>query len=313
MILCVTPNANVERTWLVPGFRLGGVFRTQEVLLLPSGKGLNAARAIRLLGGEPFCAGFVGGFTGRLIEQLAREAGLPARWTWIEPESRLALAIVDPLAPGADATLISEPGPPATREDWRRLKQDVQSSAGEAEVACLSGSLPVDSPLDEFVGLIEQLEGGGIPVWVDTSGAALREAAQNARFTGLKVNNAEAGELLGGLVEELAAAVEALDELQGRGFRWVCITLGSLGAVLRHEGETWFARPPEVEALSSVGSGDAFLGGLLAGLQAGKGAPEALRMAAAAGAANALRLGGGLFRPDDYRRLLPRVGVEQLA
>jgi tagatose 6-phosphate kinase len=309
MILCITPNADLERTWRVPGFRRRGVFRVQQVTLLPSGKGVNAARAIHTLGGTVTCAGFLGGHTGRLIADLLDEAGLPGQWTWIAGESRVAVAIVDPGRTGRDATLLSEPGPPVSPADWGRLAQDVLSAAAGAQLACLSGSLPTGSPPEALEELLVALRQQGVPTWVDTSGAAL-PAALRARPAGIKVNRVEAQELLGLPIRDLAEALQAARQLLEAGIPAVCITLGAAGALVQDESGAWVAHPPRLTVTSTVGSGDAFLGGLLYGLSGGQALPEALRMATAAGAANTLRLGGAAFDLADYQALLPRVRLK---
>ena len=59
MILCIAPNVTLERTWVVPNYRTVGVFRVKELLVLPSGKGINVARAVQTLGGNALGMGFV--------------------------------------------------------------------------------------------------------------------------------------------------------------------------------------------------------------------------------------------------------------
>ena len=54
------------------------------------------------------------------------------------------------------------------------------------------------------------------------------------------------------------------------------------------------------------------MAGLLVGLSRNLSIPESLRMAAAAGGANTLKLGGGLFEFNDYNALIPTVDVSQL-
>ena len=54
MILCITPNPAIDRTLLVPNLVLGDVHRAQEVIVAAGGKGLNVARTIQRLGGQPF-------------------------------------------------------------------------------------------------------------------------------------------------------------------------------------------------------------------------------------------------------------------
>src|SRR5919106_1192458 len=69
--------------------------------------------------------------------------------------------------------------------------------------------------------------------------------------------------------------------------------------------------PNQVEAVSTVGSGDAYLAGLLAGLLHRNLAPaEAVRLAAGCAAANAESLGAGLFEARRAEELADSVQVE---
>lgn len=311
MILCINPNTNIERTWIIPGLHFGGTCHVQEILILPSGKGVNVARSIKILQGEASCAGFLGGYTGRWIESLVQQAGIPARWTWIEGESRIALVIFDPEVSDEDATLISEQGPTVGPQDWKRLQEDVLVAAEGLSLACLSGSLPVGSPLDEYIHLIRLLETRGIEVWVDATGTVL-EAALHAKPSGIKINGSEAAQLLGRQVADVSEARIAAQALAEWGPRRVCITLDAHGAVLFTGNGFCHATTPPTQIKSTVGSGDAFLAGLLLSLDKDQSFPDSLRAAAAAGAANTLELGGGRFNLSDFRRLLNEVVIEEI-
>ena len=72
-----------------------------------------------------------------------------------------------------------------------------------------------------------------------------------------------------------------------------------------------FAPAPQVEAVSAIGSGDAYLAGLLAGLFHRDLPPvEAIRLAAGCAAANAETLGAGLFETRRAEELAGEVRVE---
>ena len=58
-----------------------------------------------------------------------------------------------------------------------------------------------------------------------------------------------------------------------------------------------------------MGSGDSFLAGLVLGLADGRGEVEALRLATACGAANAMTSRAGAIEPADLARLLERTRV----
>jgi len=320
-LLCVNPNVSIDRTLVVPGFAAGRVWRAQAVLAVCGGKGPNVARVARRLGREAVCCGFLGGATGDAAADLADREGLAARWTRIDGDSRTCVVIVDGAGGGGgEATVINEPGPPVTAADWQRLVEDVRAEAAHAAAACLCGSMPPGVPDGGVAALVRDLAATGRPVWIDTSGAALAEAAGAAAPgsdlpaglpVGLKVNAAEAGSLLGRPVPEddPRAAAAAADALRRHGPATVAVTLGAAGAVLADGAGAWVVRPPAVTAVSAVGSGDAFLAGLADALLAGLPAPEALRRAAACGAANALQVGGGQVDPADVARLAGQTTV----
>ena len=65
--------------------------------------------------------------------------------------------------------------------------------------------------------------------------------------------------------------------------------------------------------VSTVGSGDAFLAGFLAGTYDGDGVDQALRRAVASGAASTQLLGAGVVDRSDVDALARQVSVEELA
>ena len=75
MILTVTLNAAIDRTVAVPNFRLGHRHRAVESRTFAGGKGVNVARALKLLGRPVIATGLAGAATGsRILEQLADES-----------------------------------------------------------------------------------------------------------------------------------------------------------------------------------------------------------------------------------------------
>ena len=315
MILCVTPNPAIDRVMVVPGLRLGKVHRIPGSLVMASGKGLNVARAIRILGGSALSAGFLGGHDGRLLAGLAEQEGLPGSWTPIEGQTRTCTILVDPEK--GEATVINEAGPAVSAAEWARLQADVLEHAAQASglsqtsCVCFSGSLPMGDSPAAFAALLRALVAARRQVWVDSSAEGL-QAALSAGPVGVKVNGLEAGEMLGMEVSDAASALQAAARLRNPLARPVVLTLGKAGAVMVTDEGGWLARPPEVQAVSAVGSGDSFLAGLVTSLEAGHPNGEALRRAAAAGAANALSPGSGRFEYSDFEKILGETRLEQV-
>lgn len=306
-ILCVTPNPAVDRTLVTPGFQPNDVNRASEALVAAGGKGMNVARALKILGSEPICMGLLGGHTGRLVAALAQQEGLRAEWTWFDGETRTCVIITD--TRGND-TVVNEPGGvPAAA--WKPLAADLAAQAAHASVAMLSGSLPRGVPREGYRDLITAVKAQGAAVWVDASSDALRHAYEAAP-TGVKVNAAEASALLGGAITDVDSAVQAAQQLHQRNGATVVITLGQDGAVLADAGGRWAASTSPIAAVSSTGSGDSFFAGLIHAYQQGKPPSEALRKAVAVGAANALQAGGSRFSPSSVAEMMERTRVSQV-
>jgi 1-phosphofructokinase family hexose kinase len=306
MILCITPNLAIDRTLVIPGFKTNGVFRPERQIVAAGGKGINAARAVKILGGQAKCGGFVAGYTGDVLGALAHQEGLDGTWTRLaQGETRSCQIIVDPTL--GEATVINEQGPKVTSDDWRRLIADSLAQSAGADQVCISGSLPPGSPSNALPDLIVRLAENGKSVWIDTSGAALRDALATGRCN-LKVNQDEAGVLLNCEIDGVSAARSAADALHKQGVPIIIITLGKVGAVMVNASGVWYANPPPIKVMSAVGSGDVFLGSLV--ISPVIGSPDALRGAVAASAANALTIGGGLFDLSDFSAILKKTSLE---
>jgi fructose-1-phosphate kinase PfkB-like protein len=200
---------------------------------------------------------------------------------------------------------------PVSPSDWDQLQQDIAEQFPLIERVCISGSLPAHSSAEDFRRLLDMLVAAGKQVWVDTSGAALHTALANPRVC-TKINGAEIGEALGVQVDDFASAGRALDLLGERAPIACVITLGSAGALLATRQGRWLAQGPQIRVVSTVGSGDAFLGGLVSALERGEGWQEALRRGVAAGTANALSAGGGQFTQNDFQTIWEQTRVQSL-
>jgi 1-phosphofructokinase family hexose kinase len=309
VILCVSPNPAIDRSVVVPDFRPFEVNRATSAVDAAGGKGVNAARAIKNLRGDVLCAGFLAGESGRRVERLAKAAGLEGEWTWIEGETRTCTLIIDPNS--GRSTVVNESGPTVTHEHWKQLQHAVLAAAVGAECICVCGSAPPGTKAEFYADFLRGLQPLSIPIWVDASGMTLR-AAVTVPGVGIKVNHEEIGALVGRSIENAQSALEVAHNLRKDGSGAVIVTLGAPGAVIVHEDGQWWAKPPAIKAVSGVGSGDSFTAGFAVASTSGETVPEALRWAAAAGAANALSVGPGQFEYAEFERMLAETTVVSL-
>ncbi|MFM8322238.1 MAG: 1-phosphofructokinase family hexose kinase, partial [Chloroflexota bacterium] len=308
MILCISTNPAIDRTLVIPNFTVGKVQRAVDEWVTVGGKGLNAARAARSLGREALCMGFLAGHAGRLMTDLLENEGLQAAFTWLaQGETRTCTIVLD--GAGGEPTVLNTVGPQVNAAEWEWLAGDILHYALNGTAVLFCGSLPPGAPLAEYTRLFSRLRNARCSAWVDSSRAPLA-AALDAQPFAVKVNAREIGEALGMTIENCDQALQAARAVHARGIEIACITVGEHGAALVSSQGAWQACAPQVNAVNSVGSGDAFLSGLVAAVLDDLPHGEALRCGVAAGSANTLSSIAGQFAREDYLRLLGEIQVE---
>jgi 1-phosphofructokinase family hexose kinase len=283
VILCVAANPSIDKLFAVDRIRPAAIHRPSALTRVAGGKGLNVARAAHTLGADVHAAALLAGHAGRWIEAELARLGLPLHAVWTEGETRSCLSVAD--AETRSLTEFYEDGPAVTAADWERFGETVRPLAARASWTALSGSLPPGAT----TGLPE-LAGGG-QIALDTRDARLTGAAL------VKVNATEAAAATGLPVENpsQALATAAALRLQAGGTACAIVTLGAGGAVLADdEGRGWHGCLDAVGPYP-VGSGDAFLAGIVVARERGGSWPEALRLGLAAGTANAELPGAGVL------------------
>jgi tagatose 6-phosphate kinase len=315
LILTVTPNAAVDKTYHVEGFRLDVVNRPSQTYTVAGGKGINVARVYRTLGGRPLATGFLGGNQGRIVAEALYREGIPAAMVDVKGETRLCIAAIDPTT--GTQTEINESGPEVSAEEIRKLFDRVIRLLSQETFSfvVLSGSLPPSAPPTLYAELIDLARSRQTPVALDTSGEPLREGIK-ARPWMVKPNQTELETVLGRPLSDRSEALLAAKELLENGIEMVVLTLGAAGALCVNAAGAWFATPPPIEFASAVASGDSFLAAFLWQWTAGDPSADpasALRLATGAGAANAAVIGAGFCTRESILTLAHRTEVQQIA
>jgi 1-phosphofructokinase family hexose kinase len=313
VILTVTPNAAVDKTFTIEGFCLDRVHRPSAAHTLAGGKGINVARVYQTLGGQTVNTGFLGGVQGQIVARALIEENLANQFVPCEGETRLCIAVIDPVT--GSQTEINELGPEISTRTVSQLLRRIQSLLSQQafDFVVLSGSLPPGAPDSLYSQLIALAQSNGALAVLDSSGAALREGIA-ARPWMVKPNRAELQSVTDSPAAGLESSIDQAQRLRSDGIVMAAVTLGEEGALLASDAGCLFAVPPPIKFASAVASGDSFLAAFLWAWNYGEPARDpayALRLATGAGAANAAMVGAGLCSRESIFALAEGVTVAE--
>lgn len=315
MILTVTLNPCIDLLFGTQGLH---PYDTNRVLTREEdagGKGTNLSRVAAELGATTTACVFLGGGTGAHVQRILEVQGVTPAIVHTQAPTRVNVSVQD----GSERppTTFNMKGGPILPAEWDQMLATVRELAAGAEWTCFGGSLPLGVPDDAWRTLIRALDGLPTRILLDADDEPLRlglEAAPNL----IKPNLNEASRLLGrplaGVAQAAAAAAELRDRLAARGASdpAAIVSMGADGAVAATPEGLLHAPAIPVQPVSTIGSGDSLLGGLLAAFAAGHGWAEALRRGSAAGAATAVTDGTEIARRNVVERLLASATVTRL-
>ena len=309
MIITVTFNTSIDRTLQVDDFRPGGVLKGQLLRWQPAGKGVNVSRCLAALGHESIVTGFVGEDQQSLFERSFDGTPATCDFVAVPGRTRENTTIIDPV--NGTETHVRTDGFEVNDDHVSRLLETLAHHAEPGAMIVFAGSLPPGmrpEGLAELVRLANRLQ---CRAFVDAAGPVLRAAVREDLYA-IKPNVRELEELVGWSVvsdDELLRAGRALRDH----IHVILVSRGSEGGVALGDDGAWSAQCPAVDVVNTVGCGDAFVAGFLAGQAEGRPLAASLALAVACGSANATSPVAGDIDPDKVRALENAAAVRTLS
>ncbi|MCK9478068.1 MAG: 1-phosphofructokinase family hexose kinase [Firmicutes bacterium] len=264
MVLTVTLNPSVDKTYILDSFKPEELNRANKVLLNAGSKGINVSRVCGLLGRDTLALGLIGGNTGELLIKKLNEEGVNFDPVRIKNfETRLNVKVMDLSAKAI--TGINETGEPISSDDYSLFIEKYQEKLPFADIVVLSGSLLPDMVLGTYFNLIKIAKQYKKDVFLDCGGSVLRESIKASPFC-IKPNLFEFEDMLGktGLSEQQILK-ESMALIEKYDIERIVVTLGKNGVIGVTKDEAIKVIPPAVAVNSTVGAGDAFLAGMCHG------------------------------------------------
>lgn len=307
MILTVTLNPAVDKTYTTGTLVLGQVNRMHTVHNIAGGKGVNVAKILRQYGYPVMTAGFLGGYTGQFIENSMKEIQAHCCFTKVSGETRSSINVI---AEDGYVTEILEPGPVVTACELEQFMSDYEKALKECELVVLSGSVAKGIPADIYGKLVASGKEAGKRCILDTSGEALLHGIEAAPYM-IKPNQKELEYLVGHKLKDIGEVTDSAKELHRRGICRVLVSMGKKGLLsVSEEGVMW-AKAPAVKVVNTVGCGDSVVASCAMSFVKGEDMYTALKRAAAVAAANAASLESGDISLELAEELLDKVQIEK--
>lgn len=317
-ILTVTLNPAVDYSVGVPGFLVNSVNRAESGRRDPGGKGINTATVTSRFGIKTAVTGFLGKENCSVFNEHFERNAIVDRFIYIDGFTREGIKINDNLR--KETTDINFPGFSVDEKSLQTFIEEFDNLAAGYDYLLMSGSLPTGVPAHIYGRLAETASKAGAFTVVDASGKSLRSAVDSSYVNLIKPNIhelfeafAEPGmlEILNDEESILAEADRIARSLLDR-VDMIALSLGEAGSMLYTADAVYRASAPRVDVATTVGAGDSFLGGLVAGFIFGKDEAGALQMAASSAASTLTMFGPGLSEEFPPGYFYDSVTVEKV-
>ena len=307
MITTVCMNPSFDKTSMVRCLIPGEVNRLENTRCDAGGKGLNVSLTLQNLGVKTTCLGCLGVADETAFHTLLQPVSLCFHSFPLAGKTRTNLKLLD--AETGLVTELNESGPPMDAKQLQRFISLLQKVAADSTYVVFSGSLPADCSEDAY-----QLCMHALPdkrCILDASGNPLLLGIQEKPFM-VKPNLSELQTVFGKELRTLDGIRDTAYKLIRDGVQNVIVSMAKDGALFVDARHAIYAPALQVTAKSTVGAGDAMLGGILMGLEKGADMLTSFRYGVAAGAASVLSEGTQPLQYADFEMLLPQVTLREI-
>lgn len=280
MIYTVTLNPSIDFIVRIDQLDIGEVNRMDSDDKFAGGKGINVSRILQRLNIDNTATGFLGGFTGKFIEDSLSSENIKTHFVSVDDDTRINVKIKS-----EKETEINGRGPVISEQNIEELKMVLSQLTAEDTVV-FAGSAPSNLGNEIYKTLIPFVRETGAEVVCDFEGQTLLDSL-NYQPLLVKPNNFELESIFGVVLNGLDDVETYARKLLGKGAQNVIISMAGDGALLVTDSASYFAKPIKGTVKNSVGAGDSMVAGFTGKYVQTKDPIEALKWGVACGTATA--------------------------
>lgn len=295
-IITITFSPCIDKSTSIPELIPEKKLLCSSPKLEPGGGGINVARALKKLGQDAIAIFPSGGYTGKYFNHLMEAENISSKIIEIENETRENIIVLDESI--NSQYRFGMPGTELSEKEWKKCLLAVEE-INDIGYIVASGSLPPGVPVNIYARLAEIAKQKKARLIVDTSGEALKEAAERGVYL-LKPNLGELSFLAGKAKLEPGDIIEVSQQVIAKGMcEVIVISMGMAGAHFITKDIVEVIKAPQVNRQSTVGAGDSMVAGIVYFLCSGKSLPEAVQFGVACGTAATMNPGSELCKKED--------------
>ena len=282
MVYTVTLNPALDYVMKLGNLRTDDINRTDGEEIYYGGKGINVSVILTQLGIPNTALGFLGGFTGKKLEEMLKADGISCDFNYLKiGDTRINVKIK------ADKEIdLNACGPEIAKEDMQSFLKKLDGIK-DGDYLILAGSIPKTLPDDIYEQMLERVSDRNVNCVVDATGDLLKNVLKYKPFL-IKPNHHELGDLFSVEIKSDEDIVKYSNKLREMGAKNVLVSMAKDGAMLTDEnGNVHKIGNAKGKLVNSVGCGDSMVAGFTAGYIKSADYSYALRLGSACGNATA--------------------------
>ncbi|WP_026339036.1 1-phosphofructokinase [Fusobacterium russii] len=280
MIYSVTLNPSIDFIVRVEKFQEGETNRAFADEFYAGGKGIMVSKLLKNIGTSCRNLGFLGGFTGKFIEDNLNLLNIEHDFVKVKENTRINVKLKS-----EQETEINCKGPNISEIEIQEFLKKIKSIK-ENDFVILSGSIPSSLGDDFYIKIIEILKENKVNFALDSSGEAFSKSLEYKPFL-IKPNRDEISEYAGKKMEDYKEIINFTRENLLNKAEHIIISMGGEGALYVAKEYSLFAKALKGKLINSVGAGDSVVAGFVDSVLKGKPIEKAFKFAIACGTATA--------------------------
>lgn len=253
MIYTVTLNPSIDYIVRIDDIELGNVNRMSQDYKYVGGKGINVSRILRNLGFDNIALGFVGGFTGKFIEDKLREDLIKTNFVIVDDDTRINVKIKSNYE-----TEINARGPYVTEKNVEELI-NILKTLRKDDVVVFAGSAPNNLGNAIYERLIPIAKNSGAEVVCDFEGETLIKCLDYEPLL-VKPNKHELEAIFNTKINN-NDVLKYAREILNKGAKNVIVSMAKDGAMYVNRKKAYISKLISGKVKNSVGAGDSMVAG----------------------------------------------------